>query len=196
MHISSNKGIRQETLIDIKEAIRERHSVRQYSSDHIMGDVRTNIEALIQECNKESGLHTQLFMLLAIALLIVMATSVILIYNAFGMSLTEKIKYLGMLASVGATRLQKRASIYFEGLVLGLIGIPLRIGFSEYMDENHTGQDFIRCHESICANLGAIDRLTKSDITLRNKERTWCTFCPMGTMTQSICKIKEKGVNK
>ena len=24
------------------------------------------------------------------------------------------------------------------------------------------------------------------------KERTWCSFCPMGTMTQGICKIKEK----
>ncbi len=23
------------------------------------------------------------------------------------------------------------------------------------------------------------------------KPRTWCTFCPMGTMTQSICKLKE-----
>ena len=22
------------------------------------------------------------------------------------------------------------------------------------------------------------------------KERTWCTFCPMGTMTQGICKLK------
>ena len=46
--------------MDIKEAIRERHSVRQYSSDHIIGDVRTNLEVLIQECNKESGLHIQL----------------------------------------------------------------------------------------------------------------------------------------
>ena len=24
------------------------------------------------------------------------------------------------------------------------------------------------------------------------KERTWCSFCPMGTMTQGICKIKAK----
>lgn len=24
------------------------------------------------------------------------------------------------------------------------------------------------------------------------KPRTWCTFCPMGTMTQMICKIKNK----
>lgn len=46
--------------MDIKEAIKERHSVRQYSSDHIVGDVRTNLETLIQECNKESGLHIQL----------------------------------------------------------------------------------------------------------------------------------------
>ena len=46
----------------------------------------------------------------------------------------------------------------------------LRIGFSEYMDENHASQDFIRCHESISVNLGAIDKLTKADITLRNKE--------------------------
>ena len=22
------------------------------------------------------------------------------------------------------------------------------------------------------------------------KPRTWCTFCPMGTMTQGICKLK------
>ena len=46
--------------MDIKEAIRERHSVRQFSSDHIMGDVRISLETLIQECNKESGLHIQL----------------------------------------------------------------------------------------------------------------------------------------
>ncbi|WP_024865704.1 nitroreductase family protein [Butyrivibrio sp. FCS014] len=46
--------------MDIKEAIRERHSVRQYTPDHIMGDVRTSLETLIQECNRESGLNIQL----------------------------------------------------------------------------------------------------------------------------------------
>lgn len=25
------------------------------------------------------------------------------------------------------------------------------------------------------------------------KPRTWCSFCPMGTMTQGICKLKAKG---
>ncbi len=46
--------------MDIKEAIRKRHSVRQFSSDHILGDVRKALETLIQECNRESGLHIQL----------------------------------------------------------------------------------------------------------------------------------------
>ena len=71
------------------------------------------------------GSYRALFVLMAIALAVVIATSVILIVNALGMSLTEKMRYLGMLASVGATGRQKRFSIYSEGLILGSIGIPL-----------------------------------------------------------------------
>ena len=29
-------------------------------------------------------------------------------------------------------------------------------------------------------------------VNFRFKPRTWCSFCPMGTMTQMICKIKAK----
>ena len=29
-------------------------------------------------------------------------------------------------------------------------------------------------------------------VMLLYKPRTWCAFCPMGTMTQSICKLKNK----
>lgn len=63
-----------------------------------------------------------------IILVIIVIASVILIYNAFGISISERSRYLGMLASVGATRAQKRNSVYFEGAVLGLIGIPLGFG--------------------------------------------------------------------
>ncbi len=58
--IQQHEIIQQEERMDIKEAIRQRHSVRQYNPDHITGDVRTSLETLIQECNKESGLHIQL----------------------------------------------------------------------------------------------------------------------------------------
>ena len=74
-----------------------------------------------------AGSYKRFFVLMGIALAIVVATSVILIFNSIGMSLTERMRYLGMLASVGATGKQKRFSVYFEGLVLGVIGIPLGI---------------------------------------------------------------------
>lgn len=46
--------------MEIKDAIRERHSVRQYAPDPILGDIRTSLETLINKCNEESGLHIQL----------------------------------------------------------------------------------------------------------------------------------------
>lgn len=64
-----------------------------------------------------------------IMLIIIITASVMLVYNAFSMSLTDRIRYLGMLASVGATRKQKRNSVYFEGAFLGMIAIPLGIFF-------------------------------------------------------------------
>ncbi len=47
----------------------------------------------------------------------------------------------------------------------------LRIGFAEYLAENHSGKEFIRCHESLAVSVAAIDKLTKTDITLRGGEQ-------------------------
>ena len=71
--------------------------------------------------------YGSLIPLLGILLFLIIVASVSLIYNAFAMSLSERVRYLGMLASVGATKKQKRGSIYYEGFILGLIGIPLGI---------------------------------------------------------------------
>lgn len=50
-----------------------------------------------------------------------------MIYDSFAVSYQQRARYLGMLASVGATRTQKRGSVYFEGFILGCIGIPIGI---------------------------------------------------------------------
>lgn len=63
----------------------------------------------------------------SIVLAIIIIASVVLIYNAFAMSISERVRYLGMLSSVGATKKQKQFSVFFEGAVLGLIGIPVGI---------------------------------------------------------------------
>lgn len=72
---------------------------------------------------------TTLLIPIVIIGLIIMIGSVMLIYNAFAISVSERSKQLGMLASVGATRRQKRGSVLFEGFVIGVIAIPLGILF-------------------------------------------------------------------
>ena len=62
-----------------------------------------------------------------IILAVIVFASVFMIYDSFAVSYQERERYLGMLASVGATKRQKRSSIYFEGFILGLVGIPLGI---------------------------------------------------------------------
>lgn len=47
------------------------------------------------------------------------------IANGFAISLSERNQYLGMLASIGATKKQKRGSVYFEGFIEGIISIPI-----------------------------------------------------------------------
>lgn len=66
-----------------------------------------------------------LYMMELLVIVIIMVGSVSLIYNAFAISLSERSRYLGMLSSVGATRAQKRGSVFFEGAVLGALAIPL-----------------------------------------------------------------------
>lgn len=58
---------------------------------------------------------------------LVMLGSVFLIYNSFNISLNERTHQFGILMSVGATEKQLRHSVLFEGLCIGVLGIPLGI---------------------------------------------------------------------
>lgn len=62
-----------------------------------------------------------------VAFAVIFVSSFAMIYNSFALSVGEQIKYLGMLSSVGATRKQKKKTFYFEGAILGGIGIILGI---------------------------------------------------------------------
>ena len=58
---------------------------------------------------------------------LIMAASVLLIYNVFNMSFQERSRYLGMLCSVGATGRQKRSSIFYEAFFLLIFALPAGI---------------------------------------------------------------------
>lgn len=69
--------------------------------------------------------NTLLYSVGGIVVLLVMVGSVFLIYNSFVISLNERTRQFGILASVGATPRQLRNSVLFEGFWIGLLGIPL-----------------------------------------------------------------------
>ncbi len=84
------------------------YSVLRYKG-YALGDETTNM----------------LFSLAAIIIVIVILASVFVIRNSFAISITEKTKLYGMLASVGTTAKQIKRNVLFEGFCLGIIGIPL-----------------------------------------------------------------------
>ena len=101
--------------------------IKEIAEDYGITKFACNTEYMLSVFAFEgsAGDYRAFFILMAIALVIVIITSVVLIVNSLGMSLAERMRYLGMLASVGATGRQKRFSIYSEGLILGALGIPL-----------------------------------------------------------------------
>lgn len=76
---------------------------------------------------KQDSYSYTLYGFALVLIIIIMVASISLIYNAFAISVSERIRQLGMLASVGATKWQKRKHVYFEGFLIGIIGIPLGI---------------------------------------------------------------------
>ena len=62
-----------------------------------------------------------------IIIVLIVVGSVAVIYNAFAISVSERKKQFGMLSSVGAEPGQIRSIVFSEGLLLGVVGIPLGI---------------------------------------------------------------------
>ena len=86
-------------------------------------------ESLIKWENLEFSNSTvaMLYSVSSLIILIIIFTSVFCIRNSFEISITERIKQYGMLASIGATSKQIKKDVLYEGLILGAIGIPLGI---------------------------------------------------------------------
>lgn len=78
----------------------------------------------------EEGSHSSFLVaygLVGVIMSIVVVASVFIIYQAFNLSTHDKIEYLGMLSSVGATPQQKRNSVFYEGFILTGIALPIGI---------------------------------------------------------------------
>lgn len=74
-----------------------------------------------------NGTLNMLYSVASLVIIIIIVTSVFCIRNSFEISITEKIKQYGMLASIGATSKQIRKNVLYEALILAIIGIPIGI---------------------------------------------------------------------
>ncbi len=71
--------------------------------------------------------NASMYSIKLILMMIIILGGGALIANGFVISISERNKYIGLLASVGATKRQKRSSVYFEGFFEGIIAIPIGI---------------------------------------------------------------------
>lgn len=74
-----------------------------------------------------SGVMNMLYGMAVLAISVIIVTSVFCIRNSFVISLTEKMKLYGRLASVGTTSRQQKSIVFYEARFIGGVGIPLGV---------------------------------------------------------------------
>ena len=119
-----------------EELFRKRYSVglngytqEEYAQvTQVASAVQENVGVLRwEQIDLSDSTMTMLYGMAALAVVIIILTSVFCIRNSFAISLTEKMKLYGRLASVGTTPKQQRKMVYYEALFLGAVGIPAGI---------------------------------------------------------------------
>ena len=90
-------------------------------------DVYVNSDFLRFQGVMSYGMLRVLYAIAGVVIFIIVISSVFVIRNSFSISVAEKNRQYGMLSSVGATSKQIRRNVIFEGMVIGLIAIPLGI---------------------------------------------------------------------
>ncbi len=111
-------------------SLKNRNNIFRIDEDlgQITEQTRYHYDLLRMDGLSKMNAYTTVFWGLGIILcIIIVFGSVALIYNAFSISVNERIKQFGLLASVGATKRQRKKSIMFEACVVSVVGIPLGI---------------------------------------------------------------------
>lgn len=95
---------------------------------NISGKYNANEKLINLETNNLEEEDIQFMYILAgIIMLLVVVMSVFCIRNSFEISITERVKEYGILASVGATSKQIKHNVFLEGFMLGIIANPIGI---------------------------------------------------------------------
>ena len=115
----NNVGDYEETTEQIVNTVKEDKGV----------DISTvaNVNVIRFDGGLSENTMNVLYGIAGVIIVIIVVSSVFVIRNSFAISVAEKTKQYGMLASVGATKKQIRKTVLLEGTYIGAIAIPLGI---------------------------------------------------------------------
>lgn len=122
-------GVSQELYLRWKEGFREGCTEQEIEQiETVASSVQENYWLLKWELMLFSdGIMSMIYAMSAVAVTVIIVTSIFCIRNSFVISLTEKMRLYGRLSSVGTTAAQQRKIVYYEARFLSVVGIPLGV---------------------------------------------------------------------
>lgn len=91
-------------------------------------DIETHVNLLrYMGISDHGSIWETFFYLVVILAVIIMVACISLIYNAFAISVNERMRQFGLLASIGASKRQLRRAVLLEGVIIAVIGVPVGI---------------------------------------------------------------------
>ncbi len=111
---------------DVLIVLEDEELISEYDKDRKVDgyfEINQRLSSSDEEDTYKEQMNKTIYGMAAIFILLIVFGSVSLIYNAFSISVTERIKQYGMLRSVGATRRQIYLSVLYEAFVLSFVSI-------------------------------------------------------------------------
>lgn len=122
----ADSNLAEDTTCDVYLAMEDISQAYDFQQAHNLDEDNGNV-LMYSGVSRYDTFYTVLYRLAAIVMVIIIVASVVLIYNAFAISVSERTRQFGLLSSLGATKKQMRNMVRFEALVLSAIGVPLGI---------------------------------------------------------------------
>lgn len=122
----ADSNLAEDATCDMYLAMEDMNQAYDFQQAHHLDEANENV-LMYSGVSRYDTFYTVVYRLAAIVMVIIIAASVVLIYNAFAISVSERTRQFGLLSSLGATKKQMRKMVRFEALVLSAIGVPLGI---------------------------------------------------------------------
>ena len=116
-----------DAVVDIYYSMKDPGDIYDFMKELHLGGETHNDLLMFVGISRYENFYTVVIQLGAIVIGLIIFGSIMLIYNAFSISVSERTKQFGLLSSVGATHKQLKKMVRFEATVVSLIGIPLGI---------------------------------------------------------------------